>query len=203
MIGRSCRWLLLGALWWSCSPLESDDSRARQALATLSAAGYEVALDGAERLEVPRGRIEGMAVTAVPLERGRLVASGRISVEGRADGTPFSYLGDERFQVVCAGACAVDGSPVPQLEEVLRRLLERRRALEQGDVEGLKALATPSGQKEIQAGDPTAAAAREARAWFIRVDRDVAIVGEAGPEGQQHKLVLQKEGDWRFVSGLP
>lgn len=188
----------------ACSPLESDDRRARQALAELSATGYQAPLDEGARLEVPPGRAEGMAVTAVPLERGRLVASGRISVEGRAGGTPFSYLGDERFLVVCTGPCKVEGSPAPQLEEVLGRLLERRQALERGDAEALKALSTVGGSREIEGGDVAAAGARGARAWFIRVDRNVAIVGEAGGDGQQWKMTLEKEGDeWRFASGLP
>lgn len=199
-------WLLALSLAGSlaCTPLESDDTRARQALASLSETGWEVLLPGGARIEVPPGRIEGMAVTAVPRERGELVASGRISLEGRLDGIPFSYLGDERFLVSCKGRCGIEGSPAPELEQVLQRLRERRRALEADDVVALAALATEEGKREITEGDPATSRSRGARAWFIRVDREVALVGEAGGEGEQRKLVLRKEGaDWRFVSGLP
>lgn len=203
---RAARLLpLLPLLWMSaCTTLESDDARSRQALARFSEAGFEVELDGGGRLEVPPGRISGMAVTAVPVERGRLLASGRISAEGRLDGTPFSYLGDERFSVSCTGTCEVVDTPAPEMAAVLKLLRERRRALSAGDSQALRSLATEAGLLEIDAGDLLAAAGRLPLAWFIRVDRDVAIVGEAAEEGGQKRIVLQREeGQWRFVSGLP
>src|SRR5690606_3778686 len=48
------------------------------------------------------------------------------------------------------------------------------------------------------------AGARAARGWFVRVETDSAIVGEADPDGRQRRLrLLRTEDGWRFETGLP
>lgn len=204
MKARAVFLLLLPGLVAGCTALESDDARARKALARLSDAGLVEELPGGGRIEVPPGSIESMAVTAVPRERGTLQASARVSVDGRLDGTPFSYVGDERFSVRCERTCAVDGPPAPAMLEVLAALRARRAALQAGDPQALGSLATAEGREAIAAGDIKAAAARPAAAWFIRVDRGVAVVGEAAPGGGQKRLILKRTDEgWRFSAGVP
>jgi hypothetical protein len=160
-------------------------------------------VDGA-RLEVPAGRLRATSVTTTPLGEGRWRAFARVSLEGRIDGTAVSYVGDERFVVACAARCALEGPPAPRLLELLQVLRERRAALAAGDRDRLRAIVVPEAQRLVARADLSASAERPARAWFVRIDRDEALVGEAGSDGVQRQLILARRPEgWRFVSGLP
>ncbi|WP_373044716.1 hypothetical protein [Vulgatibacter sp.] len=186
-----------------CSQLQSPDTRAREAVAAAAAEGFSLPLDGAT-LDVPPGRLTAISVTTAPLGEGKLRGFARISLEGRLDGMPVSYVGDERFVVACAGRCALEGPPAPRLVALLEVLLQRRAALEAGDRERLASLAVPDARQQIARADLQAAAARPVAGWFIRIDRDEAMVGEAAPGAGQRQLILRHEqGSWRLVSGLP
>lgn len=193
--------LLLAA--GGCSQLKSPDARARDAVAAASAEGFALRVDGAT-LDVPPGKLVATSVTTAPLDEGRLRTFGRVSLEGRLDGTPISYVGDERFVVRCAARCALEGSPAPRLAGLLEVLLARREALAAGDRQRLIDLSVPDARPQLARADLRAAAAREPGGWFIRIDRDEALVGEAVKGGGQRQLILRSEGaGWRFVSGLP
>jgi hypothetical protein len=127
-----------------------------------------------------------------------------VSLEGRLDGMPVSYVGDERFVVVCAAHCELDGSPAPRLVSLLEVLQARRAALASGDRARLMELAVPDARPQLARANLDAVAGRQVGAWFIRIDRDEALVGEASASGGQRQLILRAEGaGWRFVSGLP
>ena len=111
----------------------------------------------------------------------------QLSVEGRMDGTPFSYLGTETLGFACAESCRMEEGP-HRMFAVLEALRARRVALAQG----------------ASSPEVAAAAARGVAAWFIRVDREDAVVGEADASGIQHRLTLHEEGkSFRFLAGLP
>lgn len=195
---------ILCVLLVSCAGLESDDRRARRAVEEAAAAGFRFELPDGALLEIPAGRLEAVGVTAFPLEDRRLRAFARISLEGRVDGMPISYVGDEKFVVSCAGGCRLAGAPAPRLLELLAVLRERRAALAAGDRERLAAVAVPEAGPQLARADLRPSAERRPSAWFIRIDREEALVGEALEGGGTRQLVLRSDGaGWRFVSGLP
>ncbi len=183
--------------------LESPDTRARKAVAAAAEGGFTLPVDGLS-LAVPPGKLTATSVSTAPLGDGSLRAFARISLEGRLDGMPVSYVGDERFVVVCAAACALRGSPAPRLQELLTVLHARRAALASNDRAKLMELSVPDARPQLARADLGPSAERAAAAWFIRIDRDEALVGEASPGGPQRQLILRsEEAGWRFVSGLP
>lgn len=200
---RRTTFALLLAFAAGCSQLDSPDARARKAVAAAAADGFALPVDGTT-LEVPPGKLVATSVTTAPLGEGRLRTFGRVSLEGRLDGLPVSYVGDERFVVRCAARCELEGSPAPRLVALLAVLDARRAALAAGDRQKLIELAVPDARPQLARADLRAAAERPTAGWFIRIDRDEALVGEATRGGGQRQLILRGEGaGWRFVSGLP
>lgn len=194
---------LLSLVLLGCPQLQSPDERARETIAAASDKGFSLPFDGGT-LEVGPGKLQASSVSATPTEGGRLRVHGRISLEGRVDGLPVSYMGDERLQVICGRSCSLEGSPAQGLLDLLSVLRARRQALADGDREALAALVVPAAHRTIERADLAEAGARAAAGWFIRIDRDEALVGEALEGGGQRSLVLRREeAGWRFVSGLP
>jgi len=190
--------LLLG-----CTALESPRDRARKAVERLAADGLTVELASGERLVVPPGGMKVLAMDAYPRDGGELEGFAQLSIEGRVGELSVSYLGNERVLFRCGAAgCSVRGPLAPRLEGVIEALVSRRRALEAGDGEALARLALepiPLPEEEVRQ-----AATRAVRGWYVRVETDSAIVGEADLEGRQRRLCLRRvDGGWRFETGLP
>jgi len=111
-------------------------------------------------------------------------------------------VGNERFRVRCAGSCRIDGPLAPRLAAVVEALLARRAALAAGDAAALASLARD--ETRLDPDGLRAAAEREVAGWFIRVEGDEAVVGEAAADGKQRRLQLGRSGEaWLFSSGLP
>lgn len=186
-----------------CPRLQSPDARARDAVAAAAAKGFTLQA-GDATLVVPPGRLTTVSVTTAPLGEGRLRGFARVTLEGRYDGVPVSYVGDERFVVACAATCELEGPPAPRLLALLEVLRGRRQALAAADRDRLAALSVDDARPQLARADLAPSAQREVGAWFIRIDRDEALVGEADRGGAQRQLILARENDaWRFVSGLP
>lgn len=201
MIRRSLALALLAAAF-GCSSLASSPDRARAVLGKLGRTGVTIPLAGGRTLEIPPGKLEAMAVDAGPGDRRAFDAFGQLSLAGRIDGIPVSYVGNERFRIECGGSCRVEGPVAPRLAAVVEALLARRDALAAGDVAALSALAAK--EPRIDPDALRVAADREVAGWFIRVEGDEAVVGEAAPDGKQKRIQLARVGEaWRFSSGLP
>lgn len=202
MIGRLLSLALLAVPAWGCTSLASPTEKARAALAEVASAGIEIPLAGGRILQIPAGKLEAVAVDAGPGTRSAFDAFGQLSLAGRIDGVPVSYVGNERFRIRCGGSCRIDGPLAPRLAAVVEALVARRDALAAGDAAALAALA---GQEpRLDPDEMRAAADREVAGWFIRVEGDEAVVGEASAGGKQKRLQLTRVGEaWRFSSGLP
>ncbi|AKU90218.1 hypothetical protein [Vulgatibacter incomptus] len=192
--------VLLGS---GCTSLESPSDRARSALERLSSHGFSIPVDAGVSIDVPAGKLVATAVDAGSRKRGTLEAFGQLAIEGRVDGIPLSYVGNEKFLVSCSTTCSVDGALAPRLADVVRLLRARRAALHARDPAAVAALS--SAELPSPTADELAAAdGRGVAAWFIRVEGDSAVVGEAAVDGKQKRLALVRaDGAWRFESGLP
>lgn len=158
--------LVVALLSVGCPALREPDDRARSALEALSASGFTVEIQGAQALRVPPGKLGYTGVHAEKAERGTLRAFGQLSLEGWSGERPVSYLGAEAFRVACRSTCAVEGSPVSRLAEVLAEVL-------------------PGGDR------------RDAGGWFIRVERDTALVAEVSRDGtRQRRDLVREDGRW-------
>jgi len=201
-MGRLLLLASLASAVWGCTSLASPTEKARAAIAEAAGAGIEIPLTGGRILEIPAGKLEAVAVDAGPGTRNAFDAFGQLSLAGRIDGVPVSYVGNERFRIRCGRTCRIDGPMAPRLAAVVEALVARRDALAAGDPAALAALA--STEPRIDPEGMRAAADREVAGWFIRVEGDEAVVGEASPDGKQKRLQLVRAGDaWRFASGLP
>jgi hypothetical protein len=164
--------------------------------------GLSIELPSGENLAVPPGGVEVLAMDAYARDGG-LEGFAQLSIEGRVGELHVSYLGNERLEFRCsASACSVQGPLARRLEGVVETLLARRRALEAGDAVALGRLAAsplPLADAEVRE-----AAGRPVRGWYVRVESDSAIVGEADPEGRQRRMRLRfVDGSWLFEAGLP
>jgi hypothetical protein len=179
----------------ACPAVRSPEERARAALARTEVQGFSAVLAPWGELRVEPGAARWTAVT---VGDGDAVFA-HLSAQGRAGAIPFSYIGTERPSLRCEGDDCLVPDPAPRLRGVLTALHARRAALAAGGT-GLEALA--AGPYEVS--EVAASAARPCAAWFIRVDREEAVVGEADDAGRQRRLVLAQRGDrWAFTSGLP
>jgi len=186
----------------ACSSLASSADRARAAIAEVADAGLAIPLADGRTLEIPAGHLEAVAVDVGPGTRRAFDAFAQLSLTGRIDGVPISYVGNERFRVRCAGSCRIDGPLAPRLAAVVEALLARRAALAAGDAAALASLARD--ETRLDPDGLRAAAEREVAGWFIRVEGDEAVVGEAAADGKQRRLQLGRSGEaWLFSSGLP
>ncbi len=163
--------------------------------------GVSVELGTGERLVVER--LEVLAMDAYAREGGGLEGFAQFSISGRVGEIPISYLGNERLEFRCsASSCSVRGPLARRFEGVAEALAARRQALRQKDAVLLSTLAKvgrPFSEAEIEE-----AAARDIAGWYVRVESDSAIVGEADGSGKQRRMKLvQEEGGWRFEAGLP
>jgi hypothetical protein len=197
---------ILAAGLASCTALESPRQRATHAVERLGAAGLSLRIADEEVLHIPAGGIEVLAMDAYPTERGSLEAFAQLSVDGSVEGAmgpvAVSYLGNERLALRCgARRCEVEGELAGRLQGVVEALARRQLALRSQDLVALTSLAASPGpidEDALRRGGERAVAS-----WFIRVETDSAIVGEAGPDGAQRRLHLREgPGGWRFVGGL-
>jgi hypothetical protein len=146
----------------------------------------------------------------------RAVAWATLDFLGQLGGTPVSSLGVERVPFVREGRKWVpEGLAAPRLAAVVRVLEARRRALEAGNREALKALGAPGvgggGEAEVEKVLGLQRRRYRAEAWFLRLERDEAVASEAWRlEGElpsrpvdergQRRLSLIRNGDEFFFS---
>lgn len=195
--------ILLAAFLLACTPFESPSQRARTAVERVADQGITLGLPSGGELRIPPGGLAVLAMDAYKRDGGGLQAFAQLSLEGEVGGVSISYLGNEKMEFSCgARACSLRGPLADRLVEVAAALVERRRALEEADLQGLARLSLRPGPV-----DPDAVrqeASREARAWFVRVENEEAVVGEAGPDGVQRRLLLRRgQEGWRFAGGVP
>jgi hypothetical protein len=177
--------------------LQSPESQIRQALAHQDRAHLEdvYGWKAGGTLELTPVRYSEVVPEVVPdVEGGRATVVAQLDAEGRAvwrdQAATVSYLGRERFHMKpCKIAlwCA-EGDQFARLRAVMRTLFRRLDAARAGDAEAQVALSADDYREG--ATDRAALAARlrmdsatprpglRVRAWQIRVDRDVAEVGE-------------------------
>lgn len=191
------------SLLLACTALESPRDRARKAVERFAADGLSVELASGDRLVVPPGGVKVLAMDAYARDGGELEGFAQLSIEGRVGKVALSYLGNERLLFRCgARECSVRGPLAPRLEGVVEALVARRRALEAVDRDALGRLALEP--VDLDEEEVRQAGSRAARGWFVRVETDSAIVGEADPDGRQRRLrLLRTEDGWRFETGLP
>lgn len=209
MTGRAAAALLaLFVASVGCPLLRTEDERARDAVQALHQQGFTQPLPGGAALLVPPGAFDAVNVTA-STEAGVLRARGQVSLEGRVGGAIVSYLGSERFVVRCGTACSLEAPPVERLVPLLEALRARDAALTARDPAALAGLAAAAWEAgpEARAGIAAAelpVAPPPVTAWLVRVDREVAEVGEARGEVAPRPLrLVREEAGWRFTSGLP
>lgn len=184
-----------------CTALENPRTLALEAVEAWAESERVLPLADDSELQLPAGRLRISGLQAWRKEGGRIEAFGKVSAEGRAAGRPFSYLGNERLELRCRRDCELQEAPIARMREVLGALVARQDALRAGDRDALNGLAESPEPLDAEAVE--AAAQRGVAAWFIRVEGDEAIVGEADEEGQQRRLLLRRgEEGWRFRTGL-
>ena len=226
--------------------LQSPESQIRQALAHQDRAHLEdvYGWKAGGTLELTPVRYSEVVPEVVPdVEGGRATVVAQLDAEGRAvwrdQAAAVSYLGRERFHMKpCKIAlwCA-EGDQFARLRAVMRTLFRRLDAARAGDAAAQVALAADDYREG--ATDRAGLAARlrresasarpglRVRAWQIRVERDVAEVGEdyeeagaeagAGREGEEAsagrevrevrplraRYRLERRGErWVFAAGL-
>ncbi len=152
----------------------------------------------------------------------RAVAWATLDFSGRLGRTQVSSLGVERVPFIRRGRQWVpENLAAPRLAAVVRALESRRQAMEAGDREALAGLRTPGA--EVDGGGGEAELERvmqlqrrryRAEAWYLRLERDEAVVSEEWRlEGQlpsrpvdekgQRRLSLARNGEeFFFSSGL-
>lgn len=205
LVWKRLAWVAALAGWAAsvaCTVLESPRQRATRAVERLGEAGIELPLAAEATLRIPPGGVEVLAMDAYATEGGALDAFAQLSVDGTVGRVEVSYLGNERLALSCgARRCEIEGELAARLRGVLEALVQRQQALRARDVGALSRLAAAPGPMAPE--DLERQAGREVAAWYIRVETDSAIVGEADPAGAQRRLHLRDEGDgWRFVGGL-
>jgi hypothetical protein len=180
----------------ACPHARSPEARLEEALQDLAARGFS---DGG--VEVGPSAITWTALVG-RAEGDAVKGTARVTIEGRASGVPFSYMGTERVQARCGVRCELDGAPARRMIGVLSALRARRAALAEGDEAALRALAADG----VQLASVPLADRRDRApaAWFVKVERGQALVGEAAADGKQHPLSLEERGSrWVFTAGLP
>jgi hypothetical protein len=174
LIGRRLAFVLAALLATGCPALEPPDERARGALADLAASGFSAAIPGSPE--------------PLRVPPGKLSFTG-IHAEPDKDGTLRVF-----------GQLSLDGWVGPRPVSYL----------------GAEALAVTCGTTCRVEGTPVPrlvgvlaalvpdAGERDAGGWFIRVDRDAALVAEASRDGTRFRRNLVREGDrWVEKHGAP
>jgi hypothetical protein len=161
----------------------------------------------------------------VSLEPGgeRAVAWATLDWKGRWGSLQVSSLGVERVPFVRRGQEWVpEGLPAPRLAAVLRALDARRRALNAGDRDALRALLVPGVAPDAGPGE-TAELERilslrkrhfQVDAWYVRLERDDALATEVwrlegelpsrpvDDRGQRPLSLIRREEEFFFSPGL-
>ncbi|SEU35446.1 hypothetical protein [Stigmatella erecta] len=185
------------------------------ALKRTEADGLSVMLPG---VSTPlTGRTHRFARITVRLEPGgqRAEALATLDFNGKLGKTEISSLGVERVPFVQKdGVWAPEGSAAPRLAAVVAALEFRRRALEAGDTSALNRLVGRDAGVEGTQLDAVLALGRrryQSQAWYIRMERDEAVVTErwrlegvlpSRPVDEQgeRSLSLLRDGDEFFFS---
>jgi hypothetical protein len=137
----------------------------------------------------------------------RAVAWATLDFRGRLGPTEISSLGVERVPFVRRGReWMPEGLAAPRLAAVVRALESRRRALEDGHRERLAALLAPGAPAGGGEGEAELARVLElqrrryrAEAWYLRLERDDAMVTEAWRmEGQLPSRPVDEKGQRRL-----
>jgi hypothetical protein len=227
------RWIAAGAVAaavaaWAGSGglrplLESPETGIRRALDAAPAPGGAAPGPGGLRLD--RLRLTDLVVAARgDLAEVKAVADAEGAVAWRGLEVSVSYVGAERLSVArCASAgWCVEGERLPRLAALVAVLLRRADAFDDGDADRYRPLVAddyrgPDGGKpellRRLAADLSAAPRARLRplAWQVRIERDVAQVGEdyevaiggAPPRRLRARLDLRDDGGrWRFTGGL-
>ncbi|HEX8437810.1 hypothetical protein [Archangium sp.] len=151
----------------------------------------------------------------------RAVASATLDFSGRLGRTEVSSLGVEQVPFVLRGREWVpEGLAAPRLAAVVGALEARRRALEAGDRKTLMALRGPGeagdggGEAEVERVLALQRRRYEARAWYLRLERDEAVVTEewrlegvlpsrpVDEKGQRRLSLIRSGEEFLFSPGL-
>jgi hypothetical protein len=149
------------------------------------------------------------------------VASATLDFSGRLGRTEVSSLGVEQVPFVLRGREWVpEGLAAPRLAAVVGALEARRRALEAGDRKTLMALRGPGeagdggGEAEVERVLALQRRRYEARAWYLRLERDEAVVTEewrlegvlpsrpVDEKGQRRLSLIRSGEEFLFSPGL-
>lgn len=177
--------------------------------------GLSLAVPGV--VEPLTSREHHFARITVNVEPGgeRAVAWATLDLKGRLGATEVSSLGVERVPFVRRGGeWMPEGLAAPRLAAAVRALELRRRALEAGNREALAALLAPGasgGEAELARLLELQRRRYRAEGWYLRLERDDAMVTEAWRmEGQlpsrpvdekgQRRLSLVRSGEEFFFS---
>lgn len=168
--------------------------------------GLSLALPGASQPLI--GREHRFARITVRLEPGgkRAEALATLDFSGSLGDTEVSSLGVERVPFVLRdGRWEPEGLAAPRLAAVVAALEARRRALEAGDTEALARLKGPAGDGggsgDAGLAELLALERRRytARAWYLRLERDEAVVTEHWRlEGQLPSRPVDERGERRL-----
>jgi hypothetical protein len=158
-------------------------------------------------------------VVQVDLQSRTAEASSTLDFTGALGGTEVSSLGVEKTRFAYAGKWQPADGWAPRLAAVVMALEDRRRALEQGDVHLLAAvtgapavtLAPDDGLEHVFSLQQRR---YQAKAWYIRLDRDSAAVTEEfrltgvlpdrpfDEEGRRSLTLERRDGEFFFSKGL-
>jgi hypothetical protein len=176
---------LLRWFWTSADPATSLIIQ----LKTAERKGFTLEVPGAPGpLHSTRARFDRLTVELDPVGGdGQAFVTATLDLEGKLEGgLEVHSLGYERVPFVRDGrGYRPAGGLAPTLALALRALVERRRALEEGDLAALARLRGSAPADSLVQGDPAlrqllALKGRRYRvsAWYLRLERDAALVTE-------------------------
>jgi hypothetical protein len=181
--------------------------------------GMSLALPGVERPLTSRHHHFDRVVVQVDVAARTADASSTLDFSGALGSTEVSSLGVEKTRFTYAGKWQPADGWAPRLAAVVKALEERRRALEQGDTR-LLALVTGSPavtlapNEELEHVLLLQERSYQAKAWYIRLERDSASVTEEfrltgvlpdrpfDEEGRRSLTLERRGGEFFFSKGL-
>jgi hypothetical protein len=171
-------------------------------------------------LVVDRHHFDRIVVSVAPVERkGRAVST--LDLDGKVGTTEVSSLGLERTPFEARdGVWRPTDTEAPLLRDALVALELRRRALEAAEPSVLEALVVPAdraramGAPELVAWRQVTHRRYQAKAWYLRTERDQVLVTEVfrmegdtpdrpvDVEGRRKLLLVREGGRLLFQGGL-